>query len=118
MKMLKDSVLKSREGVDCMTLKDIEQKRCEIVGKSLIQMRNSLEEDLEFAKSHLPVLARDANQVCGLSMLSTYHLCHLFISRDSANLGLQRTTRLTTSTGFCRQGITPMWFAARGPWMM
>lgn len=64
MKMLKDSVIRSREAVDCSTLKEIEQRRCELVGKSLIQLRNSLEEDLEFAKSHLPILARDANQVC------------------------------------------------------
>lgn len=63
MKMLKDSVIRGREAVDCSTLKDIEQRRCEIVGKSLIQLRNSVEGDLEFEKSQLPVLARNAHQV-------------------------------------------------------
>lgn len=63
MKTLKDSVIRGRESVDCGTLKEIEQRRCEIVGKSLIQLRNSIEEDLEFAKGHLQMIGRDAGQV-------------------------------------------------------
>jgi hypothetical protein len=91
MKMLKDSVIRNREMIDCTTLKDIEQKRCELVGKSLIQLRNTVEADIELAKAQLTSLANEATQVsvsmrsstapklltCGLKADSSHLPCEL-----------------------------------------
>jgi hypothetical protein len=116
MKMLKDSVIRAREAVDCSTLKEIEQRRCELVGKSLIQTRNSIEEALEFAKSHLPVLARDAGQVH--THLSSNLIPNIVIEYLHITHTCGKRACATQFLYMCRQGIMPIRSVVQGRWMM
>lgn len=63
MKALKDTVIKNREAVDCATLKDIEQKRCELVARAVVQLQKQIESDIEVAKGALMDVQRGAADV-------------------------------------------------------
>lgn len=63
MKALKETVIKNREAVDCATLKDIEQKRCETMARAVFQLQKCIESDIEVAKGVLMEVQRDAADV-------------------------------------------------------
>lgn len=62
-KALKETVIKNRETVDCATLKDIEQRRCESAARAVVQLQKHIDSDVEVAKGALMDVQREAADV-------------------------------------------------------
>lgn len=62
-KALKETVIKNRETVDCATLKDIEQRRCESAARAVVQLQKHIDSDIEVAKGALMDVQREAADV-------------------------------------------------------
>lgn len=63
MRTLKESIIKNRELVDCITLKEVEQKRCESMARAVFQLQKHIDSDIEVAKGVLMDVQREAADV-------------------------------------------------------